>query len=140
MFYFVHSRPWSLGRSIHIPELLIYPFSSGFSKFNMIYEFNYSILGNNNVQMVMTSVSGHLLNLEFTSSYRGWRQCSPLALFDAPVQSYCPENYNDIKRTLEKEIRGCHGEWYQGKFHVRADQFLVRFDGLIKKCNEEMTN
>ena len=59
--------------------------------------------------MVMTSVSGHLLNLEFTSSYRGWRQCSPLALFDAPVQTYCPENYKDIKRTLEKEIRGCQG-------------------------------
>merc|ERR1719334_1001243 len=57
--------------------------------------------------MIMTSVSGHLLNLEFTSSFRGWRQCSPLSLFDAPVQTYCPDNYKDIKRTLEKEIRGC---------------------------------
>ena len=84
--------------------------NAGFSKYNMIYEFNYSILGHNDVRMVMTSVSGHLLNLEFTSSYRGWRTCSPLALFDAPVQAFCPDNYKDIKRTLEKEIRGCNGE------------------------------
>ena len=75
----------------------------------MIYEYSYSILGQNNVQMVMTSVSGHLLNLDFSGSFRGWRSCSPLSLFDAPVQVYCPENYTDIKRTLEKEIRGCQG-------------------------------
>ena len=91
----------------------------------MIYEYNYSILGHNNVQMVMTSVSGHLLNLEFASSYRGWRQCSPLALFDAPVQSYCPDNYKDIKRTLEKEIRGCHGKWVI-KVSYLSFRFFVR--------------
>ena len=76
----------------------------------MIYEFSYNILGQNNAQMVMTSVSGHLLNMDFSGSFRGWRSCSPLSLFDAPIHKYCPDYNVDIKRTLEKEIRGCQGK------------------------------
>ncbi|KAK3584994.1 hypothetical protein CHS0354_037368 [Potamilus streckersoni] len=78
----------------------------GFSRFNKIYEFEYNILSNN-CTMTMTSVSGHLLNLEFVGQYKKWYSCNPVALFDAQVQKYCPENYVDIKRTLEREIRGC---------------------------------
>ncbi|KAL3875514.1 hypothetical protein ACJMK2_033460 [Sinanodonta woodiana] len=78
----------------------------GFSRFNKIYEFEYNIL-NNNCTMTMTSVSGHLLNLEFIGQYKKWYSCNPVALFDAQVQKYCPENYVDIKRTLEREVRGC---------------------------------
>uniref|UniRef100_A0A8C3V8W9 DNA topoisomerase n=1 Tax=Catharus ustulatus TaxID=91951 RepID=A0A8C3V8W9_CATUS len=33
--------------------------------------------------------------------------CNPLALFDAEIEKYCPENYLDIKRTLEREIQQC---------------------------------
>ncbi|KOB66734.1 DNA topoisomerase, partial [Operophtera brumata] len=47
-------------------------------------------------QMVMTSVSGHLLALEFVGTYKHWQSCNPLALFDAP-------------KTLEREIRSCQG-------------------------------
>lgn len=47
--------------------------------------------------MIMTSVSGHLLQLEFTGSYRKWQACSPLSLFDAPVKKYCPQDYEKIK-------------------------------------------
>lgn len=47
--------------------------------------------------MVMTSVSGHLLGLEFTSAFRNWQSCSPLALFDAPVLKMCPKDYEQIK-------------------------------------------
>lgn len=57
----------------------------------------------------MTSVSGHLLALEFASSYRGWKTCNPVQLFDAPVVKFCPENFVKIKSTLEREIRSCHG-------------------------------
>lgn len=41
----------------------------GLSKFNKIYEFDYRIF-NNICKMTMTSVSGHLLNLDFVSEYR----------------------------------------------------------------------
>eukprot|EP00057_Strongylocentrotus_purpuratus_P016863 XP_011671337.1 PREDICTED: DNA topoisomerase 3-alpha [Strongylocentrotus purpuratus] len=76
----------------------------GFSKFNKIYEFDYSML-NQQCDMTMTSVSGHLLNYEFALAYQKWHSCNPVALFDAPVQKGCPENYKDIKRTLEREAR-----------------------------------
>nr|XP_054763637.1 DNA topoisomerase 3-alpha-like [Lytechinus pictus] len=76
----------------------------GFSKFNKIYEYDYSLL-NQQCEMTMTSVSGHLLNYEFALAYQKWHSCNPVALFDAPVQKGCPDNYRDIKRTLEREAR-----------------------------------
>ncbi|XP_074647309.1 DNA topoisomerase 3-alpha-like [Tubulanus polymorphus] len=78
----------------------------GFSKFNKLYEFDYTIL-NQPSKMTMTSVSGHLLALEFVGHFKKWTGCSPTALFDAPVEKYCPDNFKNIKRTLEREVRGC---------------------------------
>lgn len=57
--------------------------------------------------MVMTSVSGHLLSLEFSSAYRSWRSCDPVELFNAPVHKSCPEDYEAIKRTIEREVSSC---------------------------------
>ncbi|NXA04200.1 TOP3A topoisomerase, partial [Sapayoa aenigma] len=78
----------------------------GFSKFNKIYEYDYQMFGQN-VTMVMTSVSGHLLAHDFRMPFRKWHSCNPLALFDAEIEKYCPENYLDIKKTLEREIQQC---------------------------------
>ncbi|KAM7428568.1 hypothetical protein ABFA07_020472 [Porites harrisoni] len=78
----------------------------GFSKFNKIYEFEYNILGNNS-SMVMTSLSGHMMTLDFTASHQKWHSCSPVALFSAPVKKFVGENFLPIKRTLEREVRGC---------------------------------
>ncbi|XP_032303443.1 DNA topoisomerase 3-alpha isoform X2 [Coturnix japonica] len=78
----------------------------GFSKFNKIYEYDYQMFGQN-VTVVMTSVSGHLLAHDFKLPFRKWHSCNPLALFDAEIEKYCPENYVDIKRTLEREVQQC---------------------------------
>ncbi|XP_053664698.1 DNA topoisomerase 3-alpha [Anopheles marshallii] len=78
----------------------------GYSPYNKIYEFSYNLQGQT-FQMIMTSVSGHLLNHEFLPSFRGWRGCSPEDLFDAPVRKTCPEQSEKIKKTLEREVRGC---------------------------------
>ncbi|XP_063235537.1 DNA topoisomerase 3-alpha isoform X2 [Bacillus rossius redtenbacheri] len=78
----------------------------GLSTYNKIYEFECTVLGQRS-QVVMTSVSGHLLGLEFVGAYRKWTGCSPLALFDAPVKKICPQTYEPIKRTLEREVRSC---------------------------------
>ncbi|KAL1494433.1 hypothetical protein ABEB36_010032 [Hypothenemus hampei] len=80
----------------------------GLSPYNKIYEFNAQVFGEN-CQMVMTSVSGHLLNYEFVSVYRNWQGCNPLALFDAPVIKSCPQGYTKVQKTLEREIRSCQG-------------------------------
>lgn len=47
--------------------------------------------------MVMTSVSGHLLNYEFVPQFKNWQNCNPVQLFDAPVVKSCPQDYQKIK-------------------------------------------
>lgn len=78
----------------------------GLSKFNKIYEFDYHLYGQN-VTMIMTSVSGHLLAHDFQTQFRKWQSCNPLVLFEAEIEKYCPENFIDIKRTLEREPQHC---------------------------------
>ncbi|XP_036143952.1 DNA topoisomerase 3-alpha isoform X2 [Monomorium pharaonis] len=83
-------------------------YREGLSVYNKIFEFNVQLWGQN-CQMVMTSVSGHLLGYDFMGAYRKWQGCHPLSLFDAPVSKEClGENYEKIKRTLEREIRSCN--------------------------------
>ena len=78
----------------------------GFSQYNKIYEFQYQVQGAM-ADMVMTSVSGHLLGMDFGEQYRKWYSCHPVQLFDLPIQKQCREdNMIKIKRTLEREARG----------------------------------
>lgn len=76
--------------------------------YNKIYEFETNVRGQN-VKMVMTSVSGHLMSYDFVSSYRGWSACDPQQLFDAPVRKACIQDNEPIKKTLEREIKSCQG-------------------------------
>ncbi|XP_058510330.1 DNA topoisomerase 3-alpha [Solea solea] len=78
----------------------------GLSKFNKLYEYDYHLFGQD-VKVTMTSVSGHLLALEFEAAFQKWHSCNPVLLFDAEVEKYCPDNMVQIKRTLEKEARQC---------------------------------
>lgn len=55
----------------------------------------------------MTSVSGHLLSLEFTKQYKSWKYCDPVELFHAKIDRNCLDDYQKIKRTLEREVRSC---------------------------------
>ncbi|XP_026878009.1 DNA topoisomerase 3-alpha [Electrophorus electricus] len=78
----------------------------GLSVYNKIYEYEYNLFGQN-VTICMTSVSGHLLALEFKAHFQKWHSCNPVMLFDAEVEKYCPDNFVQIKRTLEREVRQC---------------------------------
>ena len=73
--------------------------TEGRSKYNKIYRFDYQFRGQQ-AHFAMTSVSGHLLNLEFTPAHRTWRQDSIGALFDAPVQRSTGPNMQLIEQTL----------------------------------------
>lgn len=77
--------------------------SEGLSVYNKIYSFSAQVRGQQ-ANMVMTSVSGHLLTHAFVSSYSGWKSCDPISLFNAPVIKECPDNFMKIKKTLEKEV------------------------------------
>lgn len=47
--------------------------------------------------MVMTSVSGHMMNYEFPQNFRNWKSCNPQTLFDAPVIKACTKDAEKIK-------------------------------------------
>ncbi|XP_041006940.1 DNA topoisomerase 3-alpha isoform X2 [Juglans microcarpa x Juglans regia] len=78
----------------------------GRSRYNRIFEFNYSINGRP-CHMLVTSVTGHLMELEFEERYRKWHSCDPADLYQAPVRKFVPEDKLDIRRTLEEEARRC---------------------------------
>ncbi|RUP50984.1 hypothetical protein BC936DRAFT_136729 [Jimgerdemannia flammicorona] len=69
-------------------------------------DFDYKLSNNQIVQMTMTSVLGHLLELDFASEYRSWRSCAPIALFDAPIVKSVNKNCVKVERNLCAEIRG----------------------------------
>lgn len=49
--------------------------------------------------MTVTSVRGHLLNLDFPPKF-GWNSCDPVALFDAPVVLQVIEVMENYSRIL----------------------------------------
>ncbi|CAH8613872.1 unnamed protein product [Heterobilharzia americana] len=55
----------------------------------------------------MTSVSGHLTNYDFLPNYKSWHSCDPTVLFDAPISKHVLKDYEPIKNTLQREVRGC---------------------------------
>lgn len=56
----------------------------------------------------MTSVSGHLMQLDFDDSHRSWS--SPvLELLTCPVAAAVPSSNRAIARTIEREARRCSG-------------------------------
>lgn len=77
--------------------------TEGLSQYNKIYKFQATVRGVN-CDMLMTSVSGHLLTHEFVDSFKSWQSCDPLSLFDAPVYKKCPENFVKIQDTLRREV------------------------------------
>ncbi|KAL4130516.1 hypothetical protein PRIC2_006512 [Phytophthora ramorum] len=79
---------------------------AGFSKYNALFEFPYEIRGQQ-VQMVVTSVTGHIMELDFDASVRSWHSCDPVELFTAPVTKRIrgDETQKKIEKTLLEEAR-----------------------------------
>ena len=63
---------------------------AGRSQYNRIFEFNYAINGRA-CHMLVTSVTGHLMELEFDDRFRRWHSCDPAELFHAPVRKSVPQ-------------------------------------------------
>lgn len=80
----------------------------GRSRFNKIFEFNYTINGRP-CFMSFTSVTGHLMELDFDERFKKWHSCDPVQLYHAPVRKYVPEDKLDIRKTLENEAR--NSQW-----------------------------
>lgn len=81
---------------------------NGHSVYNKIFEIpSCSFMGQPNYSMKMTSVRGHILDIEFDPKYKLWHECQPIELFTAPIQRNIKPDCRDLQRTLEEESRGC---------------------------------
>ena len=56
--------------------------------------------------MITTSVRGHLAAQDFTPEY-GWSKCDPVALFDAPIQTYYKPDLQPLERMLRRWAQQC---------------------------------
>ncbi|KAL4881129.1 DNA topoisomerase [Aspergillus karnatakaensis] len=66
---------------------------------NYLFDFNFGgPLGNCSV--TMTSVLGHLTNLEFPPQYATWMSCPPAALFEAPVSITVDDDKKPIAQNI----------------------------------------
>ena len=84
----------------------------GVSPYNSVFEFDGRLDGGP-CQMVVTSVLGHLMEMDFEEQYRSWRGVDIGALFDAPIK-IAPRkdeggnsNNEAVVRNLEQAVRGC---------------------------------
>lgn len=57
------------------------------------------------VRHLVTSVAGHLMELEFAPPYSSWQSCLPSALFDAPIMRSVPAENEAIAAQLRGRAR-----------------------------------
>jgi DNA topoisomerase-3 len=76
----------------------------GTSKYNPIHSFNLNINGTY-YDMTVTSVTGHLMSMDFDAAFSNWERVDPLTLFTAPIHSSIPREYNDIANQLSNLSR-----------------------------------
>lgn len=67
----------------------------GRSCYNRVFEFDLTIK-RQQCHMLFTSVTGHLMELDFDDRYRKWNSCDPTDLYHAPVRKYVPQVQNTI--------------------------------------------
>ncbi|KAJ2118805.1 DNA topoisomerase, partial [Coemansia sp. RSA 788] len=77
---------------------------NGPSPFNKNFDFQYRVSGDF-VQATMTSVAGHVTELDFPQNARRWNACDPVYLFTSPVIETVEERTKKVARNLELEAR-----------------------------------
>ncbi len=78
---------------------------NGFSNFNHIFDIDRCEMRGQTWSMSITSVLGHLMELEFDPKFATWSSCKPEDLFSAPIIRDVPQKMQDIKRTLVEESK-----------------------------------
>jgi|EP01049_Picozoa_sp_SAG25_P003057 DNA topoisomerase-3 len=82
--------------------------SSGRSRYNRVHQFRCNLGGIGACEMIFTSVTGHLMEMEFSDpGMKQWSGCDPVECFTSPVHKYVPEDKSEIKDNLQDLARGC---------------------------------
>lgn len=77
----------------------------GCSRFNKCFDIRQCMFDNRQASMTMTSVSGHMMELDFDGNHRKWDSCRPEDLFNAPLNHTVKEESKDIEKTLIREAK-----------------------------------
>lgn len=81
---------------------------ASFAHSNPVFDIEQCKFQNKPAKMKMTSVLGHLMELEFDPAYKGWSSCLPIELFAAPIKKEVKRENENIKRTLIQEAKKCN--------------------------------
>lgn len=57
--------------------------------------------------MIMTSVSGHLIDQDFEQNFKKWNNCSPIDLFESSLVTFYPEKNLPIVENLKSKAKEC---------------------------------
>ena len=125
---------------------------NGFSPYNRIFRIHQcDFKVGQRASMAVTSVTGHLMEMDFAASHKGWQSCAPQELFGAPVERKVSEKNENIEKTLQQEARkanvlllwlDCDMEGENICFEVievckkanpRLDIYRARFSALIDR-------
>ncbi|CAM9368812.1 unnamed protein product, partial [Ectocarpus fasciculatus] len=80
---------------------------NGRSPYNHVFDIHNCEFNGGQADMKMTSVLGHMMELEFRGEYRSWRGCSPEDLFTAPLTKTVKKDMEKVAQTLAEEARKC---------------------------------
>src|SRR5689334_17367363 len=59
-----------------------------------------SRFNNQNADMVVTSVLGHLLGMDFEEKYSNWNFTDPGLLFEAEIKKFVPDDFKPLEKNL----------------------------------------
>jgi DNA topoisomerase-3 len=79
----------------------------GHSPYNHIFDIHQCKFRGQNCAMSITSVTGHLMEIDFDAKYKSWSGCQPAELFAAPIHKSVKKENEPIKRNLQEEARKC---------------------------------
>lgn len=74
------------------------------SQYNPLFEFPFNLNSGQRVNMIITSVAGHLLNTDFMGEDRRWSP-NVQALFGAPIHKYVDDSHKGLVKNLEEQGR-----------------------------------
>ena len=124
---------------------------AGVSPFNPVFEIANATFMNSPARMIVTSVTGHLMEIEFDGTYKGWNSCQPVELFTAPISKTVKKEGENIQKTLIREARqsnilmlwlDCDLEGENIAYEVikvcleanpRLDVYRARFSALVER-------
>ena len=74
--------------NLNFNQMNIFFQRAGNSNFNRIFEVDRCQVDGQQASMHITSVVGHLMQIEFEEQYQKWGSCNPEELFTAPIRKF----------------------------------------------------